>query len=477
MIENLRPFQKRFLRAVENPAIQRVVLSLPRANGKSTLAAHAIERILDPDDMLFRPGTESVLVAGSLEQARTVFRVARRGLEQHDGYEFTDAANRISIRHRATHTRLRLIGSNPKTAFGLLDTPYAILDESGAWELAAGEMLWDAIETSQGKPGSPLKIIAVGTLAPFAVEGHWYHSLVTGGSTSTTHVEFLQGNVETWDKWPTIRKANPLTAVSAEFRKQLLSERDSARHDTRLAARFKSFRLNVPSGDESTTLLSRDDFDRALARAIPERQGRPVVAIDLGAGRAWSTAVAAWQSGLVAAIAIAPGLPGLDVQEKRDGVVGGLYRHIADTGALRIAEGLRVQPVAQLIDMVLEEWGRPALIVCDRFREAELRDAGAGLKIEPRVSRWSESTFDIRSLRRMAADGPLAIERDSRLLLIASVNAATVRSDDAGNLRLVKKGSNNQARDDVAESLKLVAGAWQRERNKPKPRGFKYRVA
>ena len=477
MIENLRPFQRRFLRAVENPAINRVVLSLPRANGKSTLAAHTIERVLDPDDVLFRAGTESVLVAGSLEQARIVFRVARRGLEQKDGYDFTDAANRISIRHRASKTRLRLIGSNPKTAFGLLDTPYAILDEAGAWELAAGELLWDAIETSQGKPDSELKIIAVGTLAPFATEGHWYHSLVTGGSGKGTHVEFLQGDVETWDKWPTIRKANPLTAISASFRQKLLEERDAARHDTRLRARYLSYRLNVPSGDESTTLLSSDDWQRSLARPIPPRHGRPIVGVDIGAGRAWSTAVAVFPSGLVSALAVAPGLPDLATQERRDRVSGGLYRRIAETGTLRIAEGLRVQPVSQLVDMVLEEWGRPALIVCDRFREGELRDAGAGLRIEPRVSRWSESTADIRALRKMSADGPLAVEHDSRLLLTASLVAATVKSDDAGNQRLVKKGSNNQARDDVAESLKLAAGAWDRERKKPRVTGFKYRVA
>ena len=79
-----------------------------------------------------------MLVAGSLEQARICFRVARRRMEPKGGYDFTDGANRIAIKHPATRTGLRLIGSNPKTAFGLLDTPYALLDECGAWELQAG---------------------------------------------------------------------------------------------------------------------------------------------------------------------------------------------------------------------------------------------------------------------------------------------------------------------------------------------------
>ena len=176
-----------------------------------------------------------MLVAGSLEQARICFRVARRRMEPKGGYDFTDGANRIAIKHPATRTGLRLIGSNPKTEFGLLDTPYALLDECGAWELQAGAQLFDSIETAMGKPDSDLKIIAVSTLVPFAVEGHWWHGLVTGGSSSDTHVEYLAGDPEKWDQWREIRRCNPLVAVSADFRKRLLKERNDARGDRAIA--------------------------------------------------------------------------------------------------------------------------------------------------------------------------------------------------------------------------------------------------
>ena len=42
-----------------------------------------------------------------------------------------------------------------------------------------------------------------------------------------------------------------MTAISGDFRKRLLVERDAARLDSRLKARFLSFRLNRPSGDET----------------------------------------------------------------------------------------------------------------------------------------------------------------------------------------------------------------------------------
>ena len=81
--------------------------------------------------------------------------------------------------------------------------------------------------------------------------------------------------------------------------------------------------------------------------------------------------------------------------------------------------------------------------------------------MEPRVSRWSESTFDIRALRKMVRDGPLSVEESSRPLLIASLSVAMVKNDDQGNTRLVKR-KNNQARDDVAAALTLAAGAYAR---------------
>ena len=66
--------------------------------------------------------------------------------------------------------------------------------------------------------------------------------------------------------------------------------------DSRLKARFLSYRLNRPSGDESEVLLTVGDWEKVTAREVPERQGRPIVGVDLGGGRAWSAAVALVES-------------------------------------------------------------------------------------------------------------------------------------------------------------------------------------
>ena len=74
--------------------------------------------------------------------------------------------------------------------------------------------------------------------------------MIEAGSRGGVHVTALRGDPKRWDDWHEIRRCNPLVAVSATFRKKLLEERDAARADSRLKARFLSYRLNCPSADE-----------------------------------------------------------------------------------------------------------------------------------------------------------------------------------------------------------------------------------
>ena len=462
MKEELRTFQAEFVKRALAPGIDVAALSIPRGNGKSWLAAHLLQRCLTPGDDLHVPGSEYLLCAASIEQARLVYRFIRVELEPTGGYSFIDSTTRISITHRASNTRLRVLSSNGRTAFGIVGCPLLVADEPGSWEVVGGTLMFDAITTALGKPNSPMKTVFIGTLAP-SMSG-WWHDLVNDGSGGTTYVQSLQGKVEAWDTWAEIRRCNPLTAISGDFRKRLLVERDAARVDSRLKARFLSYRLNRPSGDESEVLLTVGDWERVTAREVPEREGRPIVGVDLGRGRAWSAAVALYPNGRVEARAVAPGLPDLDEQERRDRVPAGTYSKLYDMGQLEIAEGLRVQPPAALWEMIRTTWGKPLMVVLDRFRLPEFMDAvKRGARLEPRVSRWSEASFDIRALRQMALDGPLAVDEGSQALIATSLSQAMVKSDDAGNTRLVKKGTNNTSRDDVAQGLVLAAGALARK--------------
>ena len=300
----------------------------------------------------------------------------------------------------------------------------------------------DAITTAMGKPGSPMK-----------VDLH--------RDTGTGKLRMVARPHTAWDAWQHLRAVAPgpagevgpgglryagaihLTAIDAGFRRKLLEERDEGRADSRLKARFLSFRLNVPTADESELLLTVDDL-KLMFRDVPVRKGRPIVSVDLGAGRAWSAAVAIFEGGRIEAIALAPGLTGLDDQEKRDRVPPNTYVKLAERGLLLVADGLMVPPPSLLWDAIKERWGLPQGIVCDRFQLPQLQQAVAGqVPIAPRMTRWSESTEDIKCLRSLTRDGPLAAEEESRPLLAASLSVARVKNDDSGGTRLVKRGFNN----------------------------------
>ena len=456
----LRPFQTRFVKGAFRKGIDTAALSIPRGNGKSCLAGHLLSRCLTPGDPMHEAGKEYLLLAASLEQARITYGFIREALEATKQYRWIDSTTRVGVTHKETNTRLRVLSSKAKSAFGIVGCPLLVGDEPGAWESIGGQAMSDAIFTAQGKPGSNLRVVLIGTLAPSA-SGFW-HDLVDAGSNRTTYVQAVKGDPKKWDKWSEIRRCNPLTAISPQFRAKLLEERDAARRDTRLKARFLSYRLNVPTGDESSMLLTVEDFESMAKREVPPRIGKPLVAVDLGGSRAWSAALALYRNGRLECRALAPGIPSIADQEIRDTVPRGTYQSLADQGVLIQADGVRVPPAALLVSLITSTWGRPASLICDRFRLDELRDTGVPCQVVPRVTRWSESSFDIRALRSHTKDGPFSVEAGSRSLLAASLAVAMVKNDDAGSVRLIKRDTNNTARDDVAAALTLAAGAYAR---------------
>ena len=458
-MDELRPFQRKFVKAALAPGIDIAALSLPRGNGKSWLAGYLMARCLTPGDELHQPGKEYLLLAATMDQARIVFRFVRGRLGEGPDYRWTDSTQRIGAVHLPTNTRLRVISSDGKGAFGIVDTPLICADEPGAW--SANSIMADALETALGKPQSPLKIIYIGTVAP--AKNGWWHEMIDDGSHGSIYVQALQGDRNKWGQPSEIRRVNPLMWTFPESRKKLLEQRDAARRDPRLKARYLSYRLNVPTPDESEMLLSVEDWERSLERATPERMGQPICAVDLGAGRAFSSAVCGYRGGRVEALAIAPGIPSIEDQEKRDRVPAGTYQKLVASGHLRIANGLRVPPPTLLWEAITTAWGIPVNLICDRARFDELQDAVRGAcSIEPRVTRWFQASFDIRATRQLFQDGPMVVAEDSRALVKASIAVATVKNDDQGNTRIVKGSTHNTCRDDVAVALALLAGAYQR---------------
>ena len=175
----LRPFQRRFLKAALAPGIRTAALSLPRGNGKSTLVAWLGARTLDPDDELFVRGSESHIVAASIGQARrSTFKLLREFIEASPRameYRISESSFQCAVNHAPTNTRISVLASSGKTSQGLVRCPWLFADEPGSWETTGGQLLHEAIQTAQGKPGTNLRAIYLGTLAP-ATSGWWHET-------------------------------------------------------------------------------------------------------------------------------------------------------------------------------------------------------------------------------------------------------------------------------------------------------------
>ena len=84
--------------------------------------------------------------------------------------------------------------------------------------------------------------------------------------------------------------------------------------------------------------------------------------------------MAMWANGRVECCALAPGVPSSWLT--RNGGTGPSRRASISAFTSRaswlMADGLRVQPPSMLVGMIAHRWGRPAVVICDRFRLPEL---------------------------------------------------------------------------------------------------------
>ena len=466
-------FHAEFVRAAFAPGVELAALSVPRGSAKTWLAGNLAALAVTPDSPLFEPGREVLGVSASLEQSRVMLQFCREALAGREGdYRWLESGQRLAVTHKASKARLRILSSSGKRAMGLANFSTIYADEPAAWESRAGALMYDALRTSLGKQ-SGQRLVLIGTRAPAAPDS-WWPSLLETGSGPGTHIEVRTApDGAPWDAWATIRAVNPMVALNSALRKTILRERNEARRNSALRPAFEAYRLNRQVDVRTEVLIAAEAWRRVEARPVPERQGRPLVGVDVGAERSWSGAWCLWQNGRVEAYALCPGVPGLVERERQDAVPAGLYQRLADDGVLMVDEGRRMGRIEVLVERLFAAGIRPATIYCDRFLIGQLSDAVNGrAPIVPRRTRWSEASEDIAAFRRMALDGPLAMAPACRGLIRVGLASAAVRTDDQGGVRLIKR-QTLRSRDDIAVAGVLAAGGWQRSLQRT-PRRSRY---
>lgn len=457
----LQAFQIEFLGALSKPGIRAAGLSLPRGNGKSTLSAYAVTEALRPGGIFHAPGRDTILVSGALEQTRIVFNMARAMLEPTAQYRFKDSYARLEI--AGPSGNLRAISGSGRAAMGLgAKESLIVFDEPASCRPHEGGLLWQALRGALGKPGSNLRLLAIGTRAP-AAPGHFWPAFLDN-PPSWASVYQLKADPEKWDQLDEIARVNPIMWDFPQSRATLLDELRDAKKDPAAEAYFRSYRLNQPETDSRVVLIQTRRWAAVTKRPLAERTGSPILGVDLS-GTSWSAAVAIWPESMrCEAVAVSPGKPALIEQEKRDQAPPGLYSGLEKMGALAVQEGRETVDIREFCELVEDRFGAPRAVICDRFRAGELRDAAPHWPIRWRLAQHkAQASEDILATRKEATDdGRLSVDLPSATLLAASFAQCLVEIDRAGLTRLGKRGGQ-RSKDDAAAALILAAGEAARQ--------------
>ena len=467
----LLEWQRRFIRGAFSPDVQTAALSIARANGKSVLVAAIGAGAIDVDGPLVEPMAETCIVAASFQQGQVIFRHLKHFLNPtlaaHKGrFRVSDSPNVASISDRETGAQVRVMGNNSKTLHGL-QPKLLLLDELAQWEAGALDASLAALSTSLGKiPES--RLIALGTRA--SSELHPFEKMLTGGADySQVHAALDSDKpfaVRTW------KRANPSLNYMPDLRRVIEKEAARARRDASLLPAFEALRLNkgVSGRIASRAYRSVHLAKRAESPEPHGIRGGYVLGVDLGQNAAMSAASAySPVSGALDAFAVFPQLPSLAERGLRDGV-GAAYQTMHERGEL-IISGERVSSIAGLLAECLKRWGKPSAIVCDRWREAELRQEltknrfPSGAAIVIRGQGYKDGGEDVRDFRKAILDG--FVRAPVSLLLRSALNEARVITDAAGNSKLAKSGEGGRrkvARDDAAAASILAIAEGQRRR-------------
>ena len=371
------------------------------------------------------------------------------------------------MHHKATNTRVRVASSDAKRAFGIVGARLVVGDEPAAWQERGGAMMFDALSTAGGK--NEMLLLLIGTLAPGSPTGWWNKLINTGNGDPGVYVQLhrapvdTDGEVQDWSKWVTVKRCNPLIGFNPHLAPKLKNELIKARRDDDARRHFLSFRLNRPTVDLSTHLVTAESWQVALARPVPPRDGPAVLGLDVGASRSWSAAALCWRNGRVEVFASVPGIPSLDDLERRDGLPRGeLHRHV-NAGVMAVAEGRHVARIETLFSSCsrmsrLRAWWR---IGFSRHR-SETRSSDRGLyAVEWRVNQWSyreQRTWRISGGRSWT--GRSRWSRHGQRLATLSLSHAEIKADDSGSVRLNKASMSR--RDDVAAAIVLGVSACAR---------------
>ncbi|WP_168706590.1 terminase large subunit domain-containing protein [Gordonia paraffinivorans] len=275
---SLRPFQREIVRGAFAPGIRTALVSLPRGNGKSALAAALAlaEMFVGPDS------AEVLVVASDMRQAQIVLRMARRMVELNPVLRERVHVYADRLVLPENDAILLPLPAEPGALHGH-DPSLLIVDEL---HVVTGEV-WEAVTSVSGKRPESLTL-AISTPASSPDSVMW--SLVKHGRSGQDSAFYFKEYAAPEGCAVDDRKAWRLANPALSCRRPFLSEDGlEAVRKTISEARFRQLRLGQwVTGVESW--LPWGAWDACTTRRAVQRRERVVLAFD-GSASGDSTAL------------------------------------------------------------------------------------------------------------------------------------------------------------------------------------------
>ena len=463
------PFQMEALRLFDSPGT--ISLSMARKNGKTSFAAAIACAFLDGPGR--QTQAEIVVVAPTFPQAQTVLRTARSylgaKLDDRERWRCLDSQNRAEIHDRETGASLFCVAAKPSSLHGRQPV-LSILDECAEFPRNFRDRVWAAVKTSAGAIEGA-RALLLGTRPS---EGNHFFERQLKGPRAVCFAA-VKGDDDPFDP-ATWAKANPALPYFPWLRKVIELEAAEARADALELPAFEALRCNMGTPDAvQAALVTMQEWAGCEVEAdeLPDAIGGFVLGCDLGDGVSMSATAAYWPAtGRLEALAAFPGSPSLDARGRADGV-GTLYVDMERAGGLVVTDGPAIDTPG-LIRESIRRWGRPRVVVADRYRAKDLQGALVKGRIrvaafKPRGQGYKDGAEDVRMFRRAVTRRQ--VKALPSLLIRAALAEARVIGDVKGNVKLAirtQAGRRAKSRDDVAAAMILAVAEGRRLSVMPK---------
>lgn len=467
----LRPWQREIIEGIYEPNVRRVIISLARKQGKTSLVAMLVlAHLIGPQA---RRNAQIFSAAQSRDQAAIVFGLAAKmarmspALSKPENVVVRDSAKELYS--PLTGVRYKALSADATTAYGLSPV-LAIHDELGQVSGPRSE-LYDALETAMGAQAAPLSIV-ISTQAP--TDADLLSRLIDNAKAqrnSRTRLFLYTSDPEDdpWDE-ATWRKANPALGDFCSLEEM----RDLAQEAKALPAQEASFRnlnLNQRISAEghfigpAVWLLNGGAPDLSVFSRCPVYIG-----VDLSATQDLTAivAIAIDEAGVrhIRPWFFLPG-DGLAERSRRDRVEYDLW---AEKGFLIPIPGSKTIDedfIARLLVPMLKPMDVRA-IAYDRWQFESLRKAFTRAGYEPPFLEdfgqgYKTMTPALKALETVLLEGR-ARHGNHPVMTMCAANVR-VATDDVGNRKLTKRRSTGRI--DGMIALTMAEGAAAADAARP----------